>query len=50
MSKTRIRWSFVVLPLAALLLIRACGSGDAPPTPAGQADGRPTLVYLWNFP
>jgi ABC-type glycerol-3-phosphate transport system substrate-binding protein len=50
MSKTRCRWSFVVLLLAALLLISACGGGNAPPTPAGQADGRPTLIYLWNFP
>ena len=50
MFKTRRRWGSVVLLLLVLPLISACGGGNAPPTPAGQAGGRPTLVYLWNFP
>ena len=36
--------------LVLLFLVSACGGGNAPPTPAGQADGKPTLIYLWAFP
>lgn len=42
--------SQVISLLAFVLLISACGGGDALPTPVGQADGRPTLLYLWTFP
>ena len=42
----------LIAPLVAILvLLGACkGDGNVPPTSAGMADGRPTLVYLWNFP
>ena len=50
MSKATRWWNLVALLLAFLLLISACGGGNAPPTPAGQAEGRPTLLYLWTFP
>ncbi len=34
-----------------LVMLSACaGGGNVPPTPAGQVDGNPTLLYLWNFP
>jgi hypothetical protein len=36
--------------LVTLLLVSACGGGNAPPAPAGQAVGKPTLIYLWTFP
>ena len=50
MSKATRWWNLVALLLAFLFLVSACGGGDALPTPAGQADGRPTLLYLWTFP
>lgn len=50
MSKTKYWLGFALLLLAVPQLISVCDGGNSPPTPAGQADGRPTLIYLWNFP
>ena len=51
MLKTKRRWRLMALLTGVLVVLNACaGSGNAPPTPAGQVDGKPTLVYLWNFP
>lgn len=44
-------WRLMTLLTMVLIVLSGCaGSGNVPPTPAGQADRGPTLVYLWNFP
>jgi len=44
-------WRPITLLTVVPIVLSGCAGGrNVPPTPAGQADGGPTLVYLWNFP
>jgi len=43
----------IILLASAGALLAACNAGKADniaPTPAGLPLGKPTFVYLWNFP